>query len=115
MVTSIPAMKAEQDAILAIERRASDIAQFIEDGKVRADALDQVARLAGYMAGQLPDLGPEEQRLILAMMGGTAVLDDPSDRRSLFTISFCEGPAVILDQLSAGEHPPKGCRAGCGG
>jgi hypothetical protein len=106
-------MKAEQDACQALERRAADIAAFIEDGRVRSDALDQVSRLATYMAGRLPELDPEGQRLVIVTLGLTGVLDDPSDRNSPIRITSREGAAALLSELGEatgdGDQPQQGC------
>jgi len=110
--------KQEQDAILALERRAEDIARFIADGKVRSDALDQVARLATYMAGRLPQLDPAGQRLVIATLGLTGVLEDPADRNSPIRITSREGAAALLAELAEAtdaENPQEGYLWRCGG
>jgi hypothetical protein len=61
-------MKAEQDEIRAVERRAEDIARFIAEGRQRSDVLDQVARLAEHMAGRLSQLDAEGQRLVVVTL-----------------------------------------------
>ncbi len=111
--------KQEQDAIFALERRASDIAAFLADGKMRSDALDRVAQLAAYMSRRLPELSPEEQRIVIVTLGLTGVLDDPSDRNSPIRITSREGAAALLGELGDptcdGDQPQQGCPCGCGG
>jgi len=65
------------------------------------------------MAGRLPDLGADEQRLVIASLGLTAVMDDPSDRHSRFTVTSREGAAAILPQLS-GTYSDDGRPWPCG-
>jgi len=112
-------MKAEQDAVLALERRATDIAAFLADGKVRSDALDQVAKLAEFMAGRLPSLDPEEQRMVIVTLGLTGVLEDPADRNSPITVTSREGAAALLAELGEttcdGDQPQQGCPCVPGG
>ena len=51
------------------------------------------------MAGRLPQLSPEEQRLVIVTLGLTGVLEDPADRNSPITITSKEGAAALLSEL----------------
>ena len=90
-------MKDEQDAIRAIERRASDIDAFLAEGKQRSGVLDQVARLAEHMAGRLPQLDAAGHRLVVATLDLTGVLADPKDPRSPITITSRYGAASLAE------------------
>jgi hypothetical protein len=90
-------VKAEQEAVEALERRAADIAAFIRDGRKQTDALDQVASLAEHFAGTLPDLDPAGQKLVICTLGLYARFDDPADVNGPVTITSRRG----IDALHA--------------
>lgn len=94
-------MKAEQDEIAAIERRAADITAFIAAGRQRSDVLDQVAQLAGHMAGNLAQLDIEGQRPVVATLDLSAVFENPADPGSPVTITSRYGAASLTPDVHA--------------
>jgi hypothetical protein len=62
---------------------------------LRSGALDQVARLAEYMAGRLPQLDAAGQRLVVATLDLTGVLDDPASPLSPIRITSREGAGAL--------------------
>jgi hypothetical protein len=90
-------MKAEQDKIVAIERRADDIARFIAEGRPRGSTLDQVAQLAEYMAGRLPELDAAGQRLLVTALHLSGKPEDPEDPRSPIVLSGRQEIRALAD------------------
>lgn len=68
-------MKAEQDEIRAIE----------------------VARLAEHMAGRLPHLDAEGQRMVIGLLDLTGVMEDPARADSPVRITSLNGAAALAD------------------
>ncbi|MFZ0166054.1 MAG: recombinase family protein [Trebonia sp.] len=98
-------VKAEQDAIEALERRAADIERYVVNEESRTQALSQVARLAEFMADRLPRLDLDGQRLIVATLDLHATFAVPADSNSVITITSRRGVGDLLtaDLLPDGD------------
>jgi hypothetical protein len=92
----LPTMRG-QGEITALQHRADDIGRFIADGKQRTDVLDQVARLAEYMAERLPLLDPSGVRLVVTTLDLRAKLTDPANPDSEMRITSRKSAGALTE------------------
>lgn len=88
--------REEQDAIAATERRAADIARFLEGHGGRSDMLDYIAGLAEHMSQSLASLDAEGQASVIAALDLQAEFTDPYDPSSTISIVSRRGLDVLV-------------------